>query len=307
MVKKIVLVIVGPTAVGKTDFCVQLAQRYGIEVVSADSRQFYKEMAIGTAKPSPEEIRGVPHYLIDHISIHEDYNVAKYEKDALTCLQNIFKKSNTALLTGGSGLFVKAICDGIDEMPPVKAGIREHLNQIHQHDGLAPLLEELAQADPDYYQKVDQQNHMRVIRALEVIRSTGKTFSSFRSGKKVTRSFEVIKVGLNRDREELYDRINRRMDLMLEMGLVEEAKALYPYKHLSALKTVGYQELFDFWDGKYDWDQAVELLKQNSRRYAKRQLTWFRKDQEIKWFHPQELEKVQAYLETIAPSHFKQA
>lgn len=290
------IVIIGPTAVGKTDFCVQLAQSLGIAVVSADSRQFYKEMAIGTAKPRPEELKGVPHYLIDHISIHDEYNVAQYEKEALKCLDDIYQQSKLAILTGGSGLFIRAVCDGLDNMPPVKPGVREELNLHYEQAGLETLLKELQQSDPEYFQQVDKKNYIRVIRALEVIRSTGKPFSSFRSGKKANRPFKTIKIGLTREREELYERINRRMDIMLEEGLLEEAKPLYPYKHLSSLKTVGYQELFDFWDGKQDWNKTVELLKQNSRRYAKRQMTWFRKDKEINWFHPDDQKNIKKLL-----------
>lgn len=296
MAKKTLIVVVGPTAVGKTDFCIQLAQEYKMDVVSADSRQFYKEMAIGTAKPTKKEIKNVTHHLIDHISIHDRYTVADYEKEALSCLKTIFKTSNTALLTGGSGLFVRAVCEGFDEMPSITPGVRESLNELHKQSGIAVLLDELAQTDPEYFQQVDKNNYVRVIRALEVIRSTGHTFSSYRSGKKAKRDFDIIKIGLNRERSELYDRINHRMDIMLSNGLIEEAKNLYPFKDLASLKTVGYQELFDFWDGKYNWANTIERLKQNSRRYAKRQLTWFRKDPEINWFHPNDLALVKKKL-----------
>lgn len=297
MTNKRLIVIIGPTAVGKTSFCVQLAQHFGIEVVSADSRQFYKEMQIGTAKPTTDEMQGIPHHLVNHISIHDTYTVADYEQDALQCLHQLFQKTNTAILTGGSGLFIKAVCEGLDEMPNIKKGIREDLMEIHAKSGLDPLLEELAAKDPTYFNEVDQNNYVRVIRALEVIRSSGKSFSSFRTGKKAKRPFDIIKIGLTRDREELYQRINLRMDLMLSEGLVDEAQQLYKYKHLPALKTVGYQELFDYWDNKYDWEKTIDLLKQNSRRYAKRQFTWFKKDKNINWFHPSELTEVLQFLE----------
>lgn len=292
MGNKTLIVVAGPTAVGKTDFCVQLAKHFNTEIVSADSRQFYQEMQIGTAKPTKEEMQGVPHHLVDHISVQQPYTVADYEKEALTCINEVFQDHDYVILTGGSGLFIRAICEGIDEMPSPKAGVRDNLNLIHQQQGLTPLLEELKTTDPIYYDQVDRKNHIRIIRALELIRSTGKPFSSFRSGKKTERPFHIIKIGLNRDREELYQRINLRMDIMLETGLLEEAKCLYSFKELGALKTVGYQEIFDFWDGKNDWMRAVTLLKQNSRRYAKRQLTWFRKDKDMVWFHPNELDAV---------------
>jgi len=272
------IVVVGPTAVGKTSFCVELAQHYQTEIVSADSRQFYQEMSIGTAKPTVEEMQGIPHHLVNHISIQQPYTVADFEKDALSKLKELFTTTNIVILTGGSGLFVRAVCEGLDDMPPIQSGIREDLMRVHQEKGIEVLLEELAQSDPIYYQQVDRHNYMRVIRALEVTRSTQKPYSSFRSGQKAKREFNIIKIGLNRDREELYERINLRVDMMIAQGLTAEAQLLYPLKHLAALKTVGYQELFNHWDGLYDWDRAIELLKQNSRRYAKRQLTWFRKD-----------------------------
>ena len=296
MADKFLIVVVGPTAVGKTALCVKLAQHYNIEIVSADSRQFYKEMFIGTAKPSEEEMDGVPHHLVDHISIFDKYTVADFEKEAISILEKNYNHSDLALLTGGSGLFIKAVCEGLDDMPSIKPGIRDQLIAEHQANGLKALLQELKEADPIYYEQVDRNNYVRVIRGLEIIRSTGKPFSSFRSGKSIKRPFQTIKIGLNRDREELYERINLRMDQMLASGLIDEAKALYPNKDLSALKTVGYQEIFDFWDGKHNWETAVQLLKQNSRRYAKRQLTWFRKDKELAWFHPNQEKEIIAHI-----------
>ncbi|WP_299452527.1 tRNA (adenosine(37)-N6)-dimethylallyltransferase MiaA [uncultured Microscilla sp.] len=289
---KYLLVVVGPTAVGKTTLCIRLAQHFDTEIVSADSRQFYREMAIGTAKPTPEELAQAPHHLIDSQSIMDDYNVGDYEKDALVCLEDIFARKQVAILTGGSGLYIQAACDGIDEMPEVAPEIRAQLMERLQQGGLEPLLQQLEQLDPVYYQQVDQANPHRVVRALEVCLSTGQPYSSFRKKNKVQRPFNILKIGLERDREELYERINLRMDLMLEQGLLEEVKALYPYKNHNALQTVGYKEVFDYMDGKHDWEEAVRLLKRNSRRYAKRQMTWFRRDEEIHWFSPQKIDTI---------------
>ncbi|EAY29145.1 tRNA (adenosine(37)-N6)-dimethylallyltransferase MiaA [Microscilla marina] len=289
---KYLLVVVGPTAVGKTTLCIRLAQHFDTEIVSADSRQFYREMAIGTAKPTSEELAQAPHHLIDSQSIMDDYNVGDYEKDALVCLEDIFARKQVAILTGGSGLYIQAVCDGIDEMPEVAPEIRAQLMGRLQQEGLEPLLQQLEQLDPVYYQQVDQANPHRVVRALEVCLSTGQPYSSFRKKNKVQRPFNILKIGLERDREELYERINLRMDLMLEQGLLEEVKALYPYKNHNALQTVGYKEIFDYMDNKHDWDEAVRLLKRNSRRYAKRQMTWFRRDEEIHWFSPQKVDTI---------------
>ena len=297
MSKPTLIVVVGPTAVGKTALCVRLAKHFQTEIVSADSRQFYQEMSIGTAKPTLEEMEGVPHHLVDQLSIEEDYNVGKFEQDALQALEDVFSRHDCAILTGGSGLFIKAVCEGIDQMPTVLPTVRESLNQEFKEKGLLPLLEELRLADEAYFQEVDQKNHARVIRALEVIRSSGKPFSEFRKSQPAERPFNTIKIGLNRDREELYDRINRRMDLMLAGGLFEEAKSLYAYREKNALQTVGYQEIFSFMNQEYDYARMVELLKQNSRRYAKRQLTWFRRDEEIEWFHPDQEDEIQLFIE----------
>lgn len=289
---KYLLVVVGPTAVGKTALCIRLAQHFDTEIVSADSRQFYREMAIGTAKPTPEELAQAPHHLIDSLSIMDDYNVGDYEKDALACLEAIFARKEVAILTGGSGLYVQAVCNGIDKMPEVPPETRAQLMERLQTEGLEALLRQLEQLDPAYFQEVDHANPQRVVRALEVCLSTGQPYSSFRKKSKVQRPFKILKIGLERDREELYERINLRMDLMLEQGLVEEVKALYAYKNHNALQTVGYKEIFDYMDEQHDWDEAVRLLKRNSRRYAKRQMTWFRRDEEIHWFSPKNIDTI---------------
>ncbi len=288
---KTLIVIVGPTAVGKTDFCVRLAKKLNTEIVSADSRQFYRELSIGTAKPTQEEMAGVPHHLVGNLSIQQDYSVADFEKDALEAISKIFEQHDYAILTGGSGLFIKAVCEGLDKMPKLQPEIRENLMAEFAENGLENLLQELKEKDKDYFEKVDKQNHARVIRALEVIRSSGKPFSSFRKGNPTRRPFKIIKIGLERERQELYGRINLRMDLMLAEGLFEEAESVYQFREKNALQTVGYKEVFAFMAGEYDKERMIELLKQNSRRYAKRQLTWFRKDAEINWLHPTEFNK----------------
>ncbi|WP_018479045.1 tRNA (adenosine(37)-N6)-dimethylallyltransferase MiaA [Pontibacter roseus] len=295
---KFLIVVVGPTAVGKTDLCVRLAQHYQTDILSADSRQFFKEMSIGTAKPTEEEQQGVRHYFIDSHHITEPYNAGAYEQNALNLLQELFKGKDAVILTGGSGLYVRAVSEGMDEMPETDPTIRQQLEDTYRQQGLAPLLEQLQQADPQYYARVDQANPQRIIRALEVCHSSGQPYSSFRKQEQRERPFRIIKIGLNRDREELYRRIDQRMDLMLAQGLLQEAEALYPHRHHNALQTVGYKEIFDYLEGKYDWEEAVRLLKRNSRRYAKRQLTWFHKFPDYTWFHPQQWEEIVSFIDS---------
>ncbi|EOZ96957.1 tRNA dimethylallyltransferase [Indibacter alkaliphilus LW1] len=295
--KKYLIVIVGPTAVGKTELCIQLANWMDTEIVSADSRQFFIETNIGTAKPSPEELSRAKHHLVDFISIENNYDVKSFEKNALTVLDNIFKERETAILTGGSGMYVDAVCKGMDDIPDVDPKIRAQVIEEYRSRGLTYLQEEVKEIDPSYFEKVDINNPQRLMRAVEVFRGTGFPFSSFRKKKTANRPFEIIKIGLERERQELYERIDRRMDIMLSEGLKEEAEKLFPLRKLNALQTVGYTEIFDFLEGKYDWEETVRLLKRNSRRYAKRQLTWFRRDEEIKWFHPESVEEIKKYIE----------
>lgn len=290
------VVIVGPTAVGKTELCTRLAHQWNAPILSADSRQFFRELNIGTAKPTLEEQGGVTHYFINSHSITEAYNVGAFERDALQQLTAIFSHTSLAILTGGSGLYVRIITAGMDEMPPVDQAIRIQLTQAFEQEGLGSLLKQLDQLDPAYAAVIDRANPQRVIRALEVCLSTGQPYSSFRQGKKVERPFKVIKVGLTRNREELYARIDQRMDEMLAKGLVEEARSLLPYRYHNALQTVGYTEVFEYLDGQYDYEEMVRLLKRNSRRYAKRQLTWFGKDPKIQWFHPTQYEAIVQYI-----------
>lgn len=280
---KKLIVIAGPTAVGKTAAAIKLAQQLKTEIISADSRQFYREMSIGTAKPNAEELAQAKHHFIDSHSITENFTVGDFEKQALELLDELFKTHDQVIMVGGSGLFIQAVIQGFDDLPTADPEIREKLNLELAEKGIENLQDKLQEADPDYYNQVDLNNPQRLIRALEVFEATGKPFSSFRKAAINKRPFESIKIALNLPREELYDRINKRVDIMVEQGLIEEVRSLMPYKHLNALNTVGYSELFDYFDGKTDLHTAINLIKRNTRRFAKRQLTWFRKDQEMKW------------------------
>ncbi|MEA5405785.1 tRNA (adenosine(37)-N6)-dimethylallyltransferase MiaA [Arcicella sp. DC2W] len=293
---KTLIIIVGPTAVGKTDLCVKLAKLLDTEVVSADSRQFYRELAIGTAKPTKEEMDGVPHHFVNSHSILDYYSVGDFERDCLKVLEEIFSRKDTAILTGGSGMFVKMITDGIDEMPEADLELRQQLAERFEKEGLSQLKEELRVLDPVYFEQVDDQNTQRVLRALEVCLSTGKPFSSFRKNQKAERPFKMLKIALERPREELYARIDTRMDLMLATGLEDEAKAVMEYREHYALKTVGYREIYEHLDGNYDREEMVRLLKRNSRRYAKRQMTWFKNQDEFHWFDAKNVAEITSFI-----------
>ncbi|MGB3589566.1 MAG: tRNA (adenosine(37)-N6)-dimethylallyltransferase MiaA [Tunicatimonas sp.] len=286
MTQPTLIMVVGPTAVGKTKVCIQLAQHYQTEIISTDSRQFYREMTIGTAKPNFNELAQVPHHLVNSLSITQDYDVKQFERDALSSIKKLFHKYPFVVATGGSGLYVKALCEGIDAMPDISEESRSYWQEQYEANGLKFLLEELQQIDPTYYEQVDQQNHRRILRALEVYHSSGRPFSEFRKKQKHSkpRPFQIIKIGITMDRNTLYQRINHRVDQMIEAGLEAEAKVLAPYQHMNALRTVGYQEWFPYFAGQYERDEAIRLIKRNSRRYAKRQWTWFNKDPEISWF-----------------------
>lgn len=297
--KSNLIIIVGPTAVGKTDLCVKLAKFLDTEIISCDSRQFYRELSIGTAKPSPAEMDGVVHHFIDSHSITEYYSAGDFERDAIKLLEeDIFKRKSTAIMTGGSGLFVKAITDGLDEMPEAPLALREELMQRLENGELDLMVEELKKLDPEYCQSADLQNSQRVVRALEVCLSSGRAFSSFHKKGNIERSFNIIKIGIERPREELYERINLRMDLMLQHGLLEEVKNLLQFRNHNALQTVGYKEVFEYLDGNYDYQTMVDLLKRNSRRYAKRQMTWFKNQDAFEWFYGTDFEGVKAYLQS---------
>jgi tRNA dimethylallyltransferase len=279
--KKILTVICGPTASGKTDIAIKLAEKYCCEVVSADSRQMYREMNIGTAKPTTADMCGISHHFIDTLHVSEDYNAGQYENDALVLLKNLFEKYDRLILAGGSGLYIKALCEGFDELPAVAAAVREEVEEDFKKKGIEFLLNELKEKDEIYFDFVDKNNPARIMRALEVIRASGKKFSALRKAEKKSRFFETEYFMPALSREELYGRINRRTGLMRELGLTEEVKSLLPFRHCNALQTVGYTELFDFFDGKICEDAAYELIKQHTRNYAKRQLTWFRKVADI--------------------------
>lgn len=280
------MVIAGPTAVGKTEICLKLAKIFQTEIISSDSRQFYRETEIGTAKPTLSELAEVKHHFVNSLSIFDMYDVRKFEIETIELLENLFAKHDLVILTGGSGLYIDAICFGFDEIPNVDPSIREQLILDHKEKGIQNLQSRLQELDPVYFGKVDIHNPQRLMRALEVCIGTGKPYSSFRKKKKNIRPFNCILVGLERDREDLYERIDRRMDLMIAEGIFEEAEKLFAHRHLNALQTVGYSEIFGFLEGKYDREEAIRLLKRNSRRYAKRQMTWFKKYAEMTWFHP---------------------
>lgn len=294
------IVVCGPTAVGKTSFAIQLARHFDTSIISADSRQFYREMNIGTAKPSQEELNQAQHHFINNLSIYDDYSAGQFEEEALQVLNDHFaeKPNIPIIMAGGSGLFIQAVCEGFDDLPEIDKNIRATINEHYQSKGIEFLQVQLEAKDPAYYQLVDQKNPQRLIRALEVIESTGKTFTTYRNRQPVPRKFKSIYIGLQLERVKLYERINQRVDLMMQDGLLAEIKKLLPYKHLNALQTVGYAELFNYMEGLTTLDKAVELIKRNSRRYAKRQLTWFRRIEEIKWFVPEELEKAIGFIES---------
>lgn len=302
---KTLIVIAGPTASGKTEAAIQLAKQLNTVILSADSRQFYKEMLIGTAVPSLQELNEVKHYFIQHISILNDYDIADYERDALKLLDKLFKEHEQVVMAGGSGLFIDAVCKGIDPMPDITQATRQQVSRLFEEQGLEGLQAEVKRLDPEYWAVVDWKNPRRLQRALEVCYQTGQTFTSFRTRKTTQRSFNIVKYALHRDKQDLYNRINQRVEVMLAQGLVDEARNLLPYRRRNALNTVGYKELFDYFDGKCNLMEAVELIKLNTRHYAKRQMTWLRKDQEYNWINPSMGERITFPM--VNPSADKQS
>jgi tRNA dimethylallyltransferase len=296
---KCLIVIVGPTAVGKTAVAIEVARHFQTEIISADSRQIYRELTIGTAKPTAAELQSVRHHFINSHSIHDDYDAAAYGRDALETIRHIFASSPFAVLCGGSGLYVKAVCEGFDDIPEIDASIREKLVASYREGGLPWLKEKMRLLDPAHFADIDQQNPHRLIRALEVKIGTGKSISEFRNQKKMSHDFHIVKIGLELPRPELYKRIDDRLDRMIAQGLFQEAEQLFPFRSKNALQTVGYQEIFDYMEGRYDYEEAVRLLKRNTRRYAKRQLTWFKKDPAIQWFHPVEIDSIIRQIKSI--------
>jgi len=296
------IVIAGPTASGKTAAAIQLANYFNTVILSADSRQFYREMSIGTAKPSAAELAAAPHYFIDSHSITEPFSVGDFEKQCLQLLNELFKVHHVIILAGGSGLYIKAITEGFDDLPSADAATRDKLNNELAEKGIITLQERLKDVDPAYYNEVDINNPQRIIRALEVFETTGKPFSSYRTAIANKRPFHIIKLGLDMERALLYNRINQRVEIMVEQGLVNEVKSLLPYRHVNALNTVGYSEIFDYFDAKTDLPAAVAAIKQNTRRFAKRQLTWFRKDKEMIWLNAADEKLLNSMLLAIESS-----
>ncbi len=290
------IVITGPTAVGKTDICIDIARHFNIPIINADSRQIYRELRIGTAMPSEEQLKAVRHYFVGSIGIDDYYNASMFEQDVLRLLNEQFKHSPIQLLSGGSMMYIDAVCNGIDDIPTIRDEIREEMKKRFEQEGLDVLCEELRRMDPEHYEIVDRKNYRRVIHALEICHQTGKTYTSFRTQEKKRRPFQIVKIGLNRDREELYERINKRVDLMMRDGLLNEAKSLYSKRENNALNTVGYKEMFAYLDGTWSLEEAVERIKGNTRRYARKQLTWFKRDEQVRWFHPQQKEEILKYI-----------
>ena len=295
------VVITGPTAVGKTALTMELAQYYGVPIINADSRQIYRELKIGTAAPTAEQQQLVKHYFVGTKSIDDYYNASMYEQEVLELLDA--ERSTFHVLSGGSMMYVDAVCNGIDDIPTVRDDIREEMKRRYAEEGLDALCEDLRRLDPEHYAIVDRQNHRRVIHALEICYQTGRTYTSFRTQQKKQRPFNIVKIGLNREREELYNRINQRVDQMMADGLLDEVKSLIDKRHTNALNTVGYKELFDYLDGRWSLDEAVERIKGNTRRYARKQLTWYKHDESMRWFHPDNITEIKNYLSQYEKVH----
>lgn len=297
MDKPTLIVLIGPTGVGKTELSLAIAEKYHSAIISSDSRQLYSDLKIGTAAPTPEQLDRVRHYFVGTLRLTDYYSAAQFEAEALGKLEELFKQNPVEVMTGGSMMYVDAVCKGIDDIPTVDKETRDLLLRRYETEGLEQLCAELKLLDPEYYKIVDRKNHKRVIHALEICYMTGKTYTSFRTRSKKERPFHILKIGLFRDREELYNRINRRVDMMMEQGLLEEARAVYPYRQLNSLNTVGYKELFNYFDGTWTLPFAIEKIKQNSRIYSRKQMTWFKRDSDITWFHPDEPDMVFAFLD----------
>ncbi|WP_038436100.1 tRNA (adenosine(37)-N6)-dimethylallyltransferase MiaA [Candidatus Walczuchella monophlebidarum] len=300
--KGTLITLIGPTAIGKTNISLVLSEKLKTEIISCDARKFYKELKIGTAPPDEEARRRIPHHFIGHLSIHQYYTARDFERDALTKLEKLFARYSVVIMVGGSGFYEKALTQGLDRFPETYPKIRKDLITLFKKEGLIPLQKELKKKDPVYYQMVDKNNHQRILRALEIIRTSCLPFSSFLfHQKKKNRFFRTIKIGLNSPREFLYERINQRVNDMMQKGLLEEARLYFPNKDLNALKTVGYRELFSYFEGRLSLERAIEEIKKNTRHYAKRQLTWYRNDPEVTWFEPDHINEIFAYIKNIRP------
>lgn len=296
--KKTLLVLLGPTGVGKTEISLKLAEHFGCPILSSDSRQFYRELKIGTAAPTPSQLQRVEHFFVGSHSIHDEYNAGQFEKDVINLLNELFKKTDVVMLVGGSMMYIDAVCNGIDDIPNVDAATRDFWFKEYEDKGLEYIQQQLKEKDPNYYEEVDLKNHKRVLHALEICSITGKPYSEIRTGIIRERPFKIVKIGLNRPRPELYERINNRVLEMMEEGLLDEAAQHYQFKHLNTLNTVGYKELFNYFNSTWTLDFAINMIQQDSRRYAKKQLSWFNRDAEIKWFHSAEENEIMSYLNT---------
>ena len=296
--KKTLIVLIGPTGVGKTDLSIKIAEKYGSPIISADSRQLYSDLKIGTAAPTEEYLKRVKHYFVGTLKLTDYYSAAQYESEVISLLEDLFKRNNTILLTGGSMMYIDAICKGIDDIPTVDSETRLMMMEKYEKEGLDRLCAELKLLDPEYYSTVDLKNPKRVIHALEICYMTGKTYTSFRTGNKKQRPFDIIKIGLCRDREELYERINKRVDIMIKEGLLDEVKSVYEYRNLNSLNTVGYKEIIQYLEGNCTLEFAIEKIKQNSRIYSRKQMTWFKRDNDITWFHPDKEEEIMEFIES---------
>lgn len=297
MNKPTLIVLIGPTGIGKTELSLSIAEAYHTSIISADSRQLYADLKIGTAAPTPDQLARIPHYFVGTLQLTDYYSAAQYESEVLKKLNELFQEKSVVVLTGGSMMYVDAVCKGIDDIPTVDNDTRQLMLERYEQEGLERLCVELKLLDPEYYNIVDLKNPKRVIHALEICYMTGKTYTSFRTRTCKERPFNILKIGLKRDREELYDRINRRVDMMMEEGLLEEARKVYPYRNLNSLNTVGYKELFKYFDGEWELPFAIEKIKQNSRIYSRKQVTWFKRDTEIAWFHPDSTQEIMQYIE----------
>lgn len=290
------IVLIGPTGVGKTELSLKIAEHYHTEIISSDSRQLYADLKIGTAAPTPEQLKRVPHHFVGTLQLTDYYSAARYEEEVMEKLKELFQTHSSVVMTGGSMMYIDAVCKGIDDIPTIDSDTRELMLKRYEKEGLEALCAELKLLDPEYYAQVDVKNPKRVIHALEICYMTGKTYTSFRTRSQKKRPFNILKIGLRREREELYERINRRVDLMMEEGLLEEAKRVYPYRSLNSLNTVGYKELFKFLDGEWELPFAIEKVKQNSRIYSRKQMTWFKRDADITWFHPDQETEIMEYI-----------
>lgn len=296
---KYLIVLIGPTGVGKTELSLRLAEKFDASIISSDSRQLYRDLPIGTAAATPEQLARVNHHFVGLLDLHEYFSAARFEEEVMRFLETYYQSHNVALMTGGSMMYVDAVCKGIDDMPSVTPEVRQHVMALYDSVGLDGLLEMLQKLDPEYYKIVDRKNQKRVMHGVEICLTTGKTFTSFRTNTVKQRPFEIIKIGITRDREELYERINRRVDQMMEEGLLDEARAVYAHREHNSLNTVGYKEMFKYLDGEWSLDFAIEKIKQNTRIYSRKQITWFKRDKSIRWFHPDQEVDIMNYLSDI--------